>query len=85
MPMPAPQHIQKFRKPVAGPMRNPPSGVWVMGPLTTRLMPAFANAGMPLAASSSHGIRRSMSGGNSSVSNDQSMPSSAQAWAPSVS
>ena len=83
--MPAPQHSQKFSSPAAGPIRNPLSGVCVIGPLTIRLIPACSNAGMRFAASSSHGISRSSSGGSRSASNDQSIPSSAHGWAPPVS
>ena len=46
-----------------------------MGPLTMRLIPAFSNAGMRFAAHSSEVSRRSMSGGSSSVSKLQSIPS----------
>ncbi len=56
-------------------MRYPESGVWVIGPDTTFLMPASDHDGIRSSASSRHAATWSMSGGVRWKSSFQSMPS----------
>ena len=74
-PMLEPVSSHALSSPKAGPTSGFASGVNVIGPLTTVLMPACASAGTRSMAIATMGSTRSRSGGSSSMPNSGGMPS----------